>query len=108
MIFECHVTCSIRDAEKAQKCADNLKWKTSQIDRDPALGDHVYFYLTCHDRTYQTMVLKLEAMRSALFVAGVAHVREKIEQVIYDTKTIKHYAGCITQHFGQDCHVAGN
>ena len=89
MIYECHITCLIKDAEKAQQIADLIKWKTSQIARDVTLGDDTYFYLTCHERDLFEMMSKLNHTANELEMANVFVVRKKIELIIYDTKMEK-------------------
>lgn len=48
MLYESHITLSIKDAVLAQRVADEYRWKTSQIARDITLGEDTYFYLTTH------------------------------------------------------------
>ena len=63
-------------------------WKTSAIDGDPVLGTGVHFYFTAHDKEAERLLRRMTEMRYALAAAtGLAPVREKIEHVIYDTKT---------------------
>lgn len=85
-LFETHITCLIKDAEKAQKVADAQGWKTSQIARDIALGDDTYFYLTSHGRNIAKVTTKLDHTVAFLKAFGVEVVREKIELIIHDTK----------------------
>lgn len=100
--YECHITCSVEHAEAATQVARELHWKTSEIARDPVLGNATYFYLTTHSREeyldadpdrrtdsladtqiYQRM--KAAVLR--LTQLGVPVIREKIEAIVFDTKT---------------------
>lgn len=84
--YECHITCRVRDAEKAAKVAEALHWKTSEIARDPVLGADTYYYLTSHHVSYVTMHARMKVAVQALQAEGVEVVREKIEHIVYDTK----------------------
>ena len=85
-MFECHITFENVDAElegQLVKLAQHHRWKTSFIDGDPALGPGKRFFLTSHDRDCANMFNRMkEVVRSA----PVAPVREKIEEIVYDTK----------------------
>ena len=86
MIFECHITVPISQAEAASRIAINEGWKTSAIERDPILGDDTHFYLTAHGHDF---VLLQQKMNLAHFMLGAArvHVRRcKIEAIIIDQR----------------------
>ena len=85
-MFECHITVSTDDAETADTVAKELHWKTSEIARDPILGDKNFFYLTTHTKDYKSMWDKLRAAVSMLETSGVPIIREKIELIVHDTK----------------------
>lgn len=86
MLYESHITVSIKDAEIAQKIADQQKWKTSEIKRDITLGDNSYFYLTTHCPEIRMMFTRLEQTTASLRGMGINVIREKIELIIHDTK----------------------
>lgn len=91
MNFECHVTCEVKDVvaaklDKPPTWAAFGVWKTSQIDRDPVLGEKVYFYYTCHDTDMLSIHARMKALVLMLSSAGVPVIREKIELIMYDTK----------------------
>lgn len=86
MLYESHITVSIKDAELAQKVADSQNWKTSEIKRDITLGDNSYFYLTTHCPDIRLMFRRLEMTTELLKFYGVHVIREKIELIIHDTK----------------------
>lgn len=87
-MFECHVTCLIKDAAIASEVAKELHWKTSEIARDPVLGNDTFFYLTTHADDLEVMFSRLQRVGDALWIRHVEVVRQKIEVVIYDTKRI--------------------
>jgi GH43 family beta-xylosidase len=84
MKYECHITCKLRDARTATRIASERGWKTSQIARDPLLGDDTFFYLTCHSSDYDFLFQKMTKTVDALIGAKVSVVREKIEETIHD------------------------
>lgn len=86
--YECHITCHLKDAKIAEKVAVDLHWKTSEIARDPVLGKDSYFYLTSHSLDYNSMFSRMEQAAIQLREAGVEVLREKIEHIVYDTKTM--------------------
>ncbi len=86
MLYESHITVAIKDAEMAQKVADDQNWKTSEIKRDITLGDNSYFYLTTHCPEVRLMFSRLERATAMLRFFGVNVIREKIELTIHDTK----------------------
>lgn len=86
MKFECHITTNTQHAEAATDIAKAMHWKTSEIARDPVLGDATYFYLTSHGATYKHIKDRMDACASALTEAGAPVIRMKIEEIIYDTK----------------------
>lgn len=87
MIYECHITVAVRDAGAAQRLADLYGWKTSEIKRDPVLGDDSYFYLTQHSTKREDIFSRMHTMNFDLDEAGVPVIRSKIEHIVYDTKT---------------------
>lgn len=89
MIYECHITINQRDAAIGQEVAQIDNWKTSEIARDPTLGNKTFFYLTTHDRDIENMFLRMKSMAAALRRLNVEVLREKIELIIHDTKLNK-------------------
>lgn len=86
MDFECHITVHTDHAEVATRIAKNLHWKTSEIARDPVLGDKNFFYLTTHDNDFGRMYQRMRQCCHELTVEGVPVLREKIEAILHDTK----------------------
>lgn len=87
MSYECHITVTIADAAFAEKLAKDLGWKTSEIKRDPVLGDTSHFYLTKHDADCGYLYNEMKKARYSLIHGGVTPLREKIEHIIHDSKT---------------------
>lgn len=87
MLFECHITLHLDDADVGNHLAKEFHWKTSQIERDPVLGNNAYFYLTTHASNYIEIYTKMN--RTSLAFESLTNrtvVREKIELIMYDTK----------------------
>ena len=85
-MFECHITVSTDDAEKATDVAEICHWKTSEIARDPILGDKNFFYLTTHAKDYKSMWERLRVCVEMLGNRNIPVIREKIELIVHDTK----------------------
>lgn len=89
-MYECHITVALTDGPAAAAAVAKLDagWKTSEIARDPILGDETYFYLTCHADTWDAIRTKMNCAVFALGVAGCPFpIRLKVEHIVYDTKT---------------------
>lgn len=87
--FEAHITCP-RDASETVKSltADGHgDWVFSAIDGDPIMGKLAYCYLTAYDVHAETLIARLNAKAAAIRKAGVLVLREKMEEIIYDSKT---------------------
>lgn len=91
MNFEVHVTCNRHDDLRAQQAVSafpNLKdFHFSAIDGDPQLGKKAHCYFTCHKTNYITAYHQMKMCVAALNHAEVVVLREKIEMIMYDTKT---------------------
>lgn len=90
--YECHITVPVGDATAAANNAvvemlvEECRWKTSEIKRDPVLGDDSHFYFTSHLVDRDKMEVKMKAAIMLLRAAGVRVLRAKIEHVIYDER----------------------
>ena len=89
LLFECHITIPVSDALKGRLVAKELKWKTSQIDGDPVLGNNVYFYLTKYQDNLERMHSDLRQAVEDLRHLDVEVIREKIEQIVHDVRFVK-------------------
>lgn len=85
-LYEIHITTDTLDAEVASTVARANKWKTSEIARDPVLGNKNYFYLTKYADTLGEAQLEVLEIIAALRDAGVDPLRAKIEQIVFDQR----------------------
>jgi hypothetical protein len=85
--FECHVTLVPSEdpswVKTIEGIAEEHKFKTSFIVGDPLLGKAKYFYLTAHDKTYNGLMGRMQAVVDSL---PTKPVRLKIEQILYDER----------------------
>lgn len=88
-MFECHITCRVKDQERIDLIAKNWHWKTSEIKRDPVLGDDSYYYLTTRHNNLVQMYDRMCHMANTLKAKDIEVVREKIEVIVHDTKVKK-------------------
>lgn len=91
MNFECHITFPLKQDLAALRTLRNAPqfehWRFSAIDGDPVLGPGVHAYFTSHATNYITLYTSMKTFVGALTQDGVNVVREKIELIMYDTKT---------------------
>jgi hypothetical protein len=85
-MFECHITLDKEHAFAATAITDDQApiWKTSEIARDPLLGDKNFFYLTTHHAELRTIQRRMDWMVDFLRSHGIPVLREKIEVIIHD------------------------
>lgn len=96
MLFECHIT--LKRPEGTQRSFEINKilaiaydvgpWKSSEIARDPVLGEDTYFYLTAHSENLVDMYAMMGKLTKALRYNDIPVIREKIEMTIYDSKAV--------------------
>ena len=86
MLFECHITLHLCNKDVGLIAAKEFKWKHSQIERDPVLGNDEYFYLTTYDDDYINMFHRMNTVSDFCARHDAAPVRMKIEMIMYDTK----------------------
>ena len=86
MKFEAHITCPREASDRVEHFAIP-GWSFSVIDGDPIMGKRAYCYLTCYDTDAQRTKDRVRSMASAIRANGIEVLREKVEQIIYDTKT---------------------
>jgi len=86
MIYECHITCSEGDAMLCEAVARELHWKTSEIARDPMLGQATYCYMTSHDVDLLRMYARMTTAVQRLGSVGVGVIRTKIELIVHDSR----------------------
>lgn len=86
-MYEAHLTINSGDVDRAGELAEKYGWKQSRIDGDPVLGPGVNTYWTKHHTNllalHDHMVFTMVALREI----GVRPIRQKIELIVYDSKT---------------------
>lgn len=84
--FEAHITCPREDSGVVAE-RSNEHWVFSAIDGDPVMGKRPYCYLTGYSTSAEELLGRMTAMAAMLRADGVEVLREKMEEIIYDTKT---------------------
>jgi hypothetical protein len=84
--FEAHITCP-RDASAIVEKFAGDSWKFSAIDGDPVMGKRPYCYLTAYDTDAGRLLDNMEQTAEKLRWEEVEILRQKVEEIIYDTKT---------------------
>jgi hypothetical protein len=88
---EAHITMEW-PAPSAQELVENARWKFSVIDGDILLGSGSKCYATRHFKASQDPHAVLDELRQAAAgfqQGGCTILRQKIELVIYDTRSSK-------------------
>lgn len=85
-LYEAHITFKLEHREKVETCCPP-GWKFSAIDGDPVLGKGVFCYLTSYDSSDSMLLSRMERVCQGFDYLGVKAVRQKIERIVYDTKT---------------------
>lgn len=89
--FESHITLlKPQSTEKARllfKLSEEYGMKTSWITGDPVLGTGKWFYISSYSENFDELLLRVKEMAVKLRDLGFEVVREKIEEILYDTKT---------------------
>lgn len=82
-VFEGHITYLAQFASIIKEDAEKSGFKTSKIDGDPVMGDKVFFYLTAHSDSFETLLMK---MKNYIMSQRVKPVRYKIEATLIDVR----------------------
>ena len=88
-LYEIHITTYTRYSVQAKKIAEVLHWKTSEIARDPVLGNDTYFYLTKYAENLALAHQHISEVVNMLRYYDVIVVREKIEHIVHDIRHFK-------------------
>lgn len=100
--FECHITIlkpnTTEQARLIFKTASSSNFKCSWITGDPVLGAGKWFYISGYSEDYNTLLTNMLNVSKELKNSNIEIIREKIEEILYDTKT---------SHFicGVNCHA---
>ena len=91
MSYEIHITSHLpprRDIERQyKKLAEEEHWTTSKINGDPNLGAGAKFYFTTYETTLDRAFIKLNIMTDRMRDLRIPIIREKIEHIVFDTKS---------------------
>lgn len=85
--FECHMTFHVDNAPWVKAAGEANGFKYSQIDGDAKMGPKPWCYLTAYAPTGEALKERMWEVEVLLEAAGVATLRKKIEEIVYDTKT---------------------
>jgi hypothetical protein len=88
--YEAHITCPREEGGRVMRLCEEERitsWGFSAFDADPVLGDKPYFYLTMYSGDEKLLKKATNLMAAMLTQKGVSVIRQKIERIIYDTKT---------------------
>ncbi len=85
--FEAHITCPREKSDDVKQFAGLTGWSFSAIDGDPVMGKQAYCYLTAYRPVAEELLAEMAKLSHLLLEANVPVLREKIERIIYDTKT---------------------
>ena len=86
---EAHITLAQADRKTAERIADQFGWVFSEISGCPILGQGTYCYLTGYDPDAATLLAEIDTVAAACRREGLTVHREKIERIVYDTKTCR-------------------
>lgn len=84
---EAHITLAQTHRVEAQQVADATGWTFSEITGCPILGQGTYCYLTGYDPDAEALLDEMGRVSDQLVAKGALILREKIERIIYDTRT---------------------
>ena len=99
--FEAHITCPRDYSERVEQAFSDEQWKFSAIDGDPVMGKQAYCCLTAYDTDGNYLKQRVLRMGRLLRTAGIPVLREKIEEIIFDTKTEYDVVNMCCGHCGE-------
>lgn len=67
--------------------AEDNQMKCSWITGDPVLGPGKWFYISGYNEDFDTLLMNVQNVARKLKALKFEVVREKIEEILYDTKT---------------------
>ncbi len=85
--FEAHITMPREQRDLVERQASIMGWSFSIIDGDPIMGQKPYCYLTAYHTDGQKLLAVMNEVSGVLSKGGVTILREKLEEILYDTKT---------------------
>lgn len=87
--YEAHITLAQDDRKAAEDLAATFGWVFSEISGCPILGQGAYCYLTGYDPDPLTLYGEMATIAAACRGRGLTVHREKIERIVFDTKTCR-------------------
>lgn len=84
--YEAHITSEVAHATVLARIANKFGWKTSEIARDPVLGNATYFYLTKHGVDPGQLHTEMARAAAVMEYLEVPVIRLKIEKIMFDSK----------------------
>ena len=91
MYYECHITLALTPTCMKQAVESFNGWSYSAIDGDPDLGQTVLCYATRRTsagRDLQEIIDHMAQVAAGLKLCGGEVLRQKVELVLFDTKTL--------------------
>lgn len=89
--FECHITLlkpkTTKEAKILFDISSRHSFKCSWITGDPVLGVGKWFYISGYDKSFDVLLSKMKNVVMEVSSHNIEIVREKIEEILYDTKT---------------------
>ena len=61
--------------------------KTSWITGDPVLGTGKWFYISAYSEDFDELLTRVKEVANYIREQSIEVIREKIEEILYDTKT---------------------
>jgi hypothetical protein len=104
MYWECHITIGPHSLEGAKDCVEWVGWKYSKIDGDPSFGEGVREYATMNASDKNPLASVIEYMgetAETIRQCGFPVIRQKVEQVVYDTKGRENGNTSVSQSVGE-------
>lgn len=84
---EAHITLNQADRKVAEDIAAQFGWVFSEISGCPILGQGTYCYLTGYDPDAIVLFSEMATIAAVCRGRGLTVHREKIERIVYDSKT---------------------
>lgn len=85
--YEAHLTYPLCVSEVVERIGTERGWVFSQISGCPLLGQGTYCYLTNYAKDGVALLGDMSLVAGALAKEGVTPLRQKIERIVYDSKT---------------------
>lgn len=84
--YECHITLQPDYKEFIEPIAVKHKFKTSVLKGDEIMGDDTLMYCTCHDKSFETISVRMDNLINDFQICDIPILRKKIEHVVLDER----------------------